>query len=94
MPAEDAFEKHYRISELSELWGIGRETLRLIFSGEPGVVKNPHGPQGKKYELQHSGERCRSGAFTVTESRQIIIGREQLSVSGFTFRQRRVAKPS
>jgi hypothetical protein len=47
MPAEDAFEKHYRISELSELWGIGRETLRLIFSVEPGVVKIRMGRKAK-----------------------------------------------
>jgi hypothetical protein len=35
----DAFERHYRIGELSELWHCGRETLRLIFSQEPGVLK-------------------------------------------------------
>lgn len=33
------FERHYRIAELCELWGIGRETLRRILLDEPGVVK-------------------------------------------------------
>jgi hypothetical protein len=33
------FERHYRIGELCELWGIGRETLRKILLDEPGVVK-------------------------------------------------------
>jgi hypothetical protein len=34
-----AFERHYRIGELAELWGIGRETVRLLVKDEPGVVK-------------------------------------------------------
>ena len=33
------FERHYRIAELCDLWGIGRETLRRILIDEPGVVK-------------------------------------------------------
>jgi hypothetical protein len=32
-------ERHYRISELSKLWGLGRETLRIIVKDEPGVIK-------------------------------------------------------
>jgi hypothetical protein len=39
MTTETTFERHYRLSELSSLWRIGRETLRQIFSVEPGVVK-------------------------------------------------------
>jgi len=34
-----AFEKHYRISELAELWSLGRETVRLLVCNEPGVIK-------------------------------------------------------
>jgi hypothetical protein len=34
-----AFERHYRISDLAELWGLGRETIRKVVSNEPGVVK-------------------------------------------------------
>ena len=33
------FERHYRIRELSAMWGIGRETIRRIVVDEPGVVK-------------------------------------------------------
>ena len=33
------FERHYRIADLCDLWGIGRETLRKILVDEPGVVK-------------------------------------------------------
>lgn len=35
----EAFEKHYRVSELALLWGLGRETIRKIVCVEPGVVK-------------------------------------------------------
>jgi len=36
---EAAFERHYRLAELARMWSVGRETLRLIFASEPGVVK-------------------------------------------------------
>jgi hypothetical protein len=32
-------EKHYRISELAELWGLGRETVRVLVKDDPGVIK-------------------------------------------------------
>jgi hypothetical protein len=41
------FEKHYSIGELAEIWGVGRETLRLIFSREPGVMKIQMGRKKK-----------------------------------------------
>src|SRR5580765_6009525 len=34
-----AFERHYRIGELSEMWQLGRETVRLLVKDERGVVK-------------------------------------------------------
>jgi len=33
------FEKHYRISELARLWGLGRETVRVLVKDDPGVLK-------------------------------------------------------
>jgi len=33
------FEKHYRISDLARLWGIGRETVRKLVKDDPGVIK-------------------------------------------------------
>jgi hypothetical protein len=35
----NAFERHYRLGELADLWGAGRETLRKLFMNEPDVVK-------------------------------------------------------
>jgi hypothetical protein len=40
---ETPFEKHYRIKELADKWGVGRETIRLIFAHEPGVVRIKRG---------------------------------------------------
>jgi hypothetical protein len=47
-----AFERHYRIAELCDLWGIGRETLRKILVDEPGVVKIRMGR--RKYHTTYS----------------------------------------
>jgi hypothetical protein len=32
-------EKHFRIGELAELWGLGRETVRKLVKDDPGVIK-------------------------------------------------------
>jgi hypothetical protein len=37
--AGPAFERHYRISELAELWSLGRETVRLLVKDDPAVIK-------------------------------------------------------
>jgi hypothetical protein len=34
-----AFERHYRIVELAEIWNLGRETVRVLVKDEPGVIK-------------------------------------------------------
>jgi hypothetical protein len=34
-----AFERHYRVGQLAKLWGLGRETVRLLVKDEPGVLK-------------------------------------------------------
>ena len=34
-----AFERHYRIAELAEMWKLGRETVRLLVKDEQGVIK-------------------------------------------------------
>ncbi len=34
-----AFERHYRVGELAELWNLGRETVRKLVKDEPGVIK-------------------------------------------------------
>lgn len=38
-----AFERHFRVKELAELWGMSSKTIIRIFSGEPGVLR-PSGP--------------------------------------------------
>jgi hypothetical protein len=40
MLADDsAFERHYRIGDLAEMWNLGRETVRLLIKDEPDVIK-------------------------------------------------------
>jgi len=39
MPASAAFEKHYCVNEVAELWGLSERTIRRIFTDEPGVIK-------------------------------------------------------
>jgi hypothetical protein len=40
VPSEQqAFERHYRIGELAEMWKLGRETVRLLVKDEHGVIK-------------------------------------------------------
>lgn len=34
-----AFERHYRIGELADMWRLGRETVRLLVKDEIGVIK-------------------------------------------------------
>lgn len=38
-PNTPAFEKHYTISEICSLWGIGRETARKIIAQEKNIVR-------------------------------------------------------
>ena len=34
-----AFERHYRIGDLAEMWNLGRETVRVLVKDEDGVIK-------------------------------------------------------
>jgi hypothetical protein len=34
-----AFEKHYSVQDICELWGWSENTIRRIFQNEPGVIK-------------------------------------------------------
>ena len=38
-----AFERHYRIGELAEVWQLGRERVRLLVKDERGVIRIRHG---------------------------------------------------
>jgi hypothetical protein len=37
-PPHPAFERHYRIGELAEMWQLGRERVRLLVKEERGVI--------------------------------------------------------
>ena len=38
-PAAPAFERHYRVGELADMWKLGRETVRLLVKDEMGIIK-------------------------------------------------------
>lgn len=48
MPASAAFEKHYCVSEVAQLWGLSERTIRRIFTDEPGVIKWENGETRSK----------------------------------------------
>ena len=33
------FERHYRVGELAQIWGLSRETVRKLVMDDPGVIK-------------------------------------------------------
>ena len=37
-PEETAFERHYSVEELTQLWGMSEDFVRRLFLHEPGVV--------------------------------------------------------
>ena len=37
-----ALERHYTVAELSRLWFFSENTIRRVFTKEPGVVKIAH----------------------------------------------------
>jgi hypothetical protein len=39
LPNDSFAEKHYRVSDLAKLLGLGRETVRKLVKDDPGVIK-------------------------------------------------------
>ena len=39
MTTASAFERHYRVSELAELWSLCPNTIIKLFASEPGVIR-------------------------------------------------------
>jgi hypothetical protein len=44
-----AFEKHYRVQELVNLWGFCHSTVTHLFANEPGVIRLSSGTGRRKY---------------------------------------------
>ena len=34
-----AFERHYCVAEVAQMWGLSERTIRRIFNNEPGVFR-------------------------------------------------------
>jgi hypothetical protein len=50
-PQGIAFEKHYFVKDIAELWGFSNDVVRRIFENEPGVIRvgRPEGLHRRKY---------------------------------------------
>ena len=40
---EASLERHFSVGELASLWDLSEQTIRRMFSGEPGVIVWGHG---------------------------------------------------
>jgi len=47
---DTTFEKHYSVADLAKIWGMSRETARLLVKDEAGVLKIC---MGKKKAMMH-----------------------------------------
>jgi len=50
-----ALERHYTVAELSKLWFFSENTIRRLFSSEPGVVKIAR--QGTRFKRGYTSLR-------------------------------------
>ena len=64
---QPAFERHYRLGELADLWKLGRETIRLLVKDEQGVIKVRLGRKQAHTTLFGTGIRSHQDSYTATE---------------------------
>ena len=67
-----ALERHYKVAELAELWGMSAKLIRRIFADQPGVLKID------RPELLHKRGYC---SLYIPES-VVISVHQSLSQSG------------
>lgn len=48
MPEQTAFERHYSVEELAELWQVSDDFIRRLFIHEAGVVVFCHPRPGRR----------------------------------------------
>ena len=77
-----AFEKHYRIAELAEMWNLGRETVRKLVMNEPGVIKIRLGRK-KAHIFSHCRGRDLGGFAAREENFRGIRERNTLALRRF-----------
>jgi hypothetical protein len=80
------FEKHYRISDLVRLWGLGRETVRRLVKDDPGVIKVRMG-QKKAHTIYSIPESAAHRIHTLLLNAQ--VQRESLSALASPYHQTR-----
>lgn len=48
----EAFERHFSVLELAEMWSLSERTIRRMFEGEEGVVNWAHAESRRKRHYQ------------------------------------------
>jgi len=48
----EAFERHFSVLELAEMWSLSERTIRRMFEGEEGVVNWAHAESRRKRRYQ------------------------------------------
>ncbi len=72
----DAFEKHYTVTELAELWNVHADTIRRMFRDEAGVLK-----------IGQSGRRRKRDYFTLRIPASVAARVHRDRSRGFTERE-------
>jgi predicted transcriptional regulator len=52
---DPALERHYSVIEVAKLWGLSENTIRRMFTGEPGVVEL--GSEGSRFKRAYKTMR-------------------------------------
>ncbi len=80
------FERHYRISDLARLWGLGRETVRKLIKDDPGVIKIRMGRK-KAHTIYSVPESAARRIHTLLLNAAPLRPPESLPVSALVYRQ-------
>jgi hypothetical protein len=80
------FERHYRISDLARLWGLGRETVRKLIKDDPDVIKIRMGRK-KAHTIYSVPESAARQIHTLLLNAAQVRPPESLPVSALVYRQ-------
>ena len=80
------FERHYRVSDLARLWGLGRETVRKLVKDDPGVIKIRMGRK-KAHTIYSVPESAARRIHTLLLNAAQVRPPESLPVSALVYRQ-------
>jgi hypothetical protein len=60
-----ALQKHYSVAEVSAMWGVSKDTVRRVFSDQPGVLRITHTTNKKRNARRYVTLRIPEGIVTL-----------------------------